>query len=953
MTGGSIYAYSHGRLFFNRCIPLNPPFFDQSLCDAPEDLSGGSAWIGHLPFAFWIIKFLKPKIVVELGTHCGDSYFAFCQSAKKHSPSTRLYAVDTWQGDRHAGYFDTQIYDRVKEIHDSKYAACSTLLKKKFAEALLDIEDNSVDLLHIDGLHTYEAIKADFLGWRPKLSDRSIVLIHDTEVKRDDFGVYKYWQELRQKYQGFKFTHSSGLGVLLTGTNLTEETKQIQAIATSEELTNAFVNDFAILGKYYELSQEKERADAIVRNVVPYSKHLEKDIIALQDKIRELHDDLQAITSQLHDAKDELNSIYASKSWKYTSVLRNTRRQLTTFIWNLGRRGKYVSYLKTTAGGRLIYRLRTCLIKIQDRIEKQGDSLANIKVLNQFASARADVLFSQTHISCINNKLSTEQLPVIALTAVVYNSADWLNIFIKSLLEQSYPVEKIELVFVDNGSTDTSQQILHDAKSQHGKYFKRFKILSSHNDGYGAGHDKAIRACSPELILVTNVDLEFDKDAIVNIVNYASFDSEQTASWELRQKPYEHPKYYDPLSLEVSWSSHACILIRRSAYENVGGYDKKIFMYGEDVELSYRFRDNGYVLKYIPSAIAYHYTYEEENQIKPIQFSGSTRANALIRFRYGSNYDKFAAFLLQLLLFIKGAGFKGSRMVVLKNQYTIMRDLPNFWKRRTSNDKFPFRKFDYELPAPGGFYPLKKNSSTKPLVSILTRTYAGREALLRECIVSIINQTYPNIEHVIVEDGGDSMLPLINKVKDCYPNYQLSFQSLPPKGRSFAGNQCMHIAKGQYFLFLDDDDLLICDHIETLVNALMEDSSNEAAYSLAWEIQTSFRPDGSYFEHCYSIEKLFFQEFDREVLRHHNYIPIQSILFSRELYEKFGGLDEELQQLEDWNLWTRYGLKSRFKFVPKTTSMFRTPNDINERIARWAALKDTYQTAVEKQEQLP
>ena len=68
------------------------------------------------------------------------------------------------------------------------------------------------------------------------------------------------------------------------------------------------------------------------------------------------------------------------------------------------------------------------------------------------------------------------------------------------------------------------------------------------------------------------------------------------ASWELRQAFSEMPKYYDPVTLETNWSSHACILIKREVYEKVGGYDKNIFMYAEDVEFSYRLRSQGYVL---------------------------------------------------------------------------------------------------------------------------------------------------------------------------------------------------------------------------------------------------------------------------------------------------------------------------------------------------------------------
>jgi hypothetical protein len=83
----------------------------------------------------------------------------------------------------------------------------------------------------------------------------------------------------------------------------------------------------------------------------------------------------------------------------------------------------------------------------------------------------------------------------------------------------------------------------------------------------------------------------------------------------------------------------------------------------------------------------------------------------------------------------------------------------------------------------------------------------------------------------------------------------------------------------------------------------------------------------------------------------HNYIPIQSILFKRELYEQYGGFDLEMELLEDWNLWTRYALTSTFKFVQKTTSLFRTPHDMDTRMNRKTILDKAYPDAIKRQKQ--
>lgn len=177
-----------------------------------------SSWLGHGPFAIWLVKTAKPRLVVELGSHYGFSYFAMCQAVQDNGLDTRCIAVDTWQGDEHAGFYGNKVFQSVF-AQNRRYAGFSTLLRKRFDQALTDIADGSVDLLHVDGRHFYDDVKEDFESWVPKLSPRAIVLFHDTAVVERNFGVKQYWQELRARYDGFDFEHAHGLGVLFFGTD--------------------------------------------------------------------------------------------------------------------------------------------------------------------------------------------------------------------------------------------------------------------------------------------------------------------------------------------------------------------------------------------------------------------------------------------------------------------------------------------------------------------------------------------------------------------------------------------------------------------------------------------------------------------------------------------------------------------------------------------------------------
>jgi hypothetical protein len=152
--------------------------------------------------------------LVELGTHFGESYFGLCQAVLENEVPCRCFAVDTWKGDRHSGFYGEEVFDEVNAYNQANYSSFSTLLRCKFEEALAGFDELSIDLLHIDGLHTYEAVSQEFHSWLPKVRPGGIILLHDTVRRGKDFGVWKFWEEISTRFQSFEFHHHSGLGVL-------------------------------------------------------------------------------------------------------------------------------------------------------------------------------------------------------------------------------------------------------------------------------------------------------------------------------------------------------------------------------------------------------------------------------------------------------------------------------------------------------------------------------------------------------------------------------------------------------------------------------------------------------------------------------------------------------------------------------------------------------------------
>jgi hypothetical protein len=193
-----------------------------------------SAWIEHAPFAMFLIDIVRPKLLVELGTHSGLSYCAFCQAIKELGLDTHAYAIDTWQGDPHAGFYGPEILADLRAHHDPLYGEFSQLLQSTFDGAIAQFADGSIDVLHIDGCHSYEAVKHDFEHWQPKLSAQAVVLFHDIVEREREFGVWQLWEELEAQYPHFEFFHGHGLGMIVINRFPSEAVRLLTEMPTEE-----------------------------------------------------------------------------------------------------------------------------------------------------------------------------------------------------------------------------------------------------------------------------------------------------------------------------------------------------------------------------------------------------------------------------------------------------------------------------------------------------------------------------------------------------------------------------------------------------------------------------------------------------------------------------------------------------------------------------------------------
>lgn len=233
-----------------------------------------TAWAEHIPFAMFLVSAARPSILVELGAYRGVSYCAFCQAIKSLKLETKSYAVDTWHGDDHAGELDDYVLTDLRVHHDPLYADFSTLLQETFDNAVSYFSENSIDLLHIDGYHTYEAVSHDFETWLPKMSERGIVIFHDTNVRRDDFGVWKFWEAQSAKYPNFEFLSGHGLGVLAVGEQIPDGLKFLFEI--DERETRLLREFFHGLGSRIDALQKINVLQKYIRTLQTYEEVVQK-----------------------------------------------------------------------------------------------------------------------------------------------------------------------------------------------------------------------------------------------------------------------------------------------------------------------------------------------------------------------------------------------------------------------------------------------------------------------------------------------------------------------------------------------------------------------------------------------------------------------------------------------------------------------------------------------------
>ena len=202
---------------------------------------------------------------------------------------------------------------------------------------------------------------------------------------------------------------------------------------------------------------------------------------------------------------------------------------------------------------------------------------------------------------------------------------------------------------------------------------------------------------------------------------------------------------------------------------------------------------------------------------------------------------------------------------------------------------------------------------SKFLVSIITVTL-NRANFLEDCILSIKNQKYPFIEHIVIDGGStDNSLEILKKYEG---TYNLKWISEKDSGIAQATNKGFNLATGSMICICDSDDMFLPETIETIVNIFQKRSDVDVVFS---DVLLADQ-NGKIFDYVKYLD------FDLEALVYSGgmIFATPATSWRKSVQEKIGGYDEELLRTADSDFFIRIGLSgAKFYHIKKFLSIYR------------------------------
>lgn len=272
----------------------------------------------------------------------------------------------------------------------------------------------------------------------------------------------------------------------------------------------------------------------------------------------------------------------------------------------------------------------------------------------------------------------SEEWPRVEIITVSYNNRRFVPDYLEGLRGLFYPRERFNVTIVDNASQDDSAYLFEKATD-----LPLRVIRNSSNEGFAKGNNVRLLSSSAEFIAILNPDTRVKPDWLGRLVEVMLRDP-RVGLCEARQSPRPIDKYYDRLTYETSWCSGGGALFRRTAVQEIGGFDERFFMYGEDVDLSWRMWLAGWKCIYEPRAVYEHWTMEQDHsRDRSIEYYYCYRNGIFLRYIYAPHCLIVRHYLSLLWKgFVVRKDNNLARHMMRRALISHFRDLPHFISRR-------------------------------------------------------------------------------------------------------------------------------------------------------------------------------------------------------------------------------------------------------------------------------
>lgn len=726
------------------------------------------AWHGHKPLVFAIVNYLRPQVLAELGTHSGNSFFSFCHAARLVSDidpgyaDYRFHAVDTWQGDPHAGGYTDTVYTTVKTYAEAHFADFAQLWRMAFDEAVDEFADGSVDLLHIDGLHTYAAVRHDFESWRPKLSDHSVVLFHDIAETKADFGVYRLWHELQQQYESVSLMHSHGLGILLVGDDIPTRFRSfVQTLQAQPEWVGQHLQRRAETRLLAHRCPSQDGWQPAMTDGESIQT-VQEEAPAPDQRITEhLTAQLTQERAERTDLQHTIEALQASRSWRLTTPF----RWAGAWARRLRDEGRDLSGAMAERGGPLAT-VRLAWPYLQGGHFRLLADKTHANLTDGDDYGRWLVLYDAPDPKRLRIRDKTlaglQARPTFSVVMPCYNpDLGWLKAAVESVKTQVYA--DWQLCIADDASTDPAiQSFLREAEAADSRIQCVFRSTNGH---ISAASNSAIEVATGDWIVLLDNDDELHPEALLWVADAIDrhpearlvySDEDKLDENGVRHTPYFKPDFNYDLFLTQNMVSHLGVYHAESVRQ-VGGFRAGLEG-AQDWDLALRFLAafGADALVHVPRLL-YHW------RVHPDSTAGGLEAK---------KYALTAA----------------TRAV---QDYLDQVNIP---ARAEPHPTIDHVRVCYPVPDP------------EPLVSIIipTRDHAD---LLATCLDSVMAKTaYTNFEILVVDNGSvcEQTLAYLKEIETRWSSVQV-VRDDRPFNFSALNNAAARLAKGKYLCLLNDD----------------------------------------------------------------------------------------------------------------------------------------------------